>query len=433
MRCSNCNSEWSIGQGGSQTLKCPFCGVMLNSLANTQVTMKDTVKRIIEVKGDNILYNKSRFSAMFSDLAPKLSDEKKIIDTALSPNVARLFLDNTIDHKQCYKMVQDELRKLMSDSAIDTFIEAIAYGLGWSFSDYSIIENNKKILNNNSVSATNNQINSSITATSNNSNLVGNNSAIVKKKSSVPVAAIICGVIGVVGVVGVIGSFNSSKNESFQYDNYEYTTTNNTTTAEPIVNNEIEKENEIISTTTTNVTTTETPTTTAATTAKTKDAMNNNYEMFETILVVHVDEADTLPLRNTTDKSDNIITRIPDGTYVNVLGYKEVGSEIWFRINYSDSKGWVRGGMLQPESIKDLNNDLFDIPALNKWKSKFVIEYPDDYNYFGSGSFKGSLYYLPDLSQVLMLIFMRQREIGIMLNFLDIKDGCIAAKFQCRG
>ena len=54
--------------------------------------------------------------------------------------------------------------------------------------------------------------------------------------------------------------------------------------------------------------------------------------------------------------------------------------------------------MLQPESIKDLNNDLFDIPALNKWKSKFVIEYPDDYNYFGSGSFKGSLYYLPDLS-----------------------------------
>jgi hypothetical protein len=69
MRCTNCNSEWSVGQGGSQTLKCPFCGVMLNVNKKSVMIMNEVVKEIIDRNGENILLDKARFSAMFSDIA----------------------------------------------------------------------------------------------------------------------------------------------------------------------------------------------------------------------------------------------------------------------------------------------------------------------------------------------------------------------------
>ena len=151
-------------------------------------------------------------------------------------------------------------------------------------------------------------------------------------------------------------------------------------------------------TTTTAATTKETTTTTVK--EKPADAIKNDYEVFETDLFVHVDEADTLPLRDKPDRdTSTVITRIPDKTKVYVLGYKDTGSEIWFRLDYNGTKGWARGGMLQPKNIDDIWNDEYDLPGMDKWRSKFILD--EEFQMFDSeeyADFKGTLYYQPDLS-----------------------------------
>lgn len=155
--------------------------------------------------------------------------------------------------------------------------------------------------------------------------------------------------------------------------------------------------------TTTTVTTTEPPTETTTTARELspaeRDAQENGYEYFETVLTVRVDEADTLPLRNKPDRYESdVILRIPDGVRVNVYGYKDTGSEIWFRIDYSDTLGWVRGGMLQPEVLDTIYDPFYDRPGLEKWRSKFVLQSPSSESYLGTATFKGTLYFIPDLS-----------------------------------
>lgn len=155
--------------------------------------------------------------------------------------------------------------------------------------------------------------------------------------------------------------------------------------------------------TTTKTTTTTTPTTTEATTtttAKPADAVENDYDVFETSLFVHVDEADTLPLRDKPNRdTSSIILRIPDKTRVDVLGYKDTGSEIWFRLDYEGTKGWARGGMLQPKNLNDIWNEEYDLPGMDKWRSKFILD--EEYKMNSRevyANFQGTLYFQPDLS-----------------------------------
>lgn len=136
------------------------------------------------------------------------------------------------------------------------------------------------------------------------------------------------------------------------------------------------------------------------TTVKTADAIENDYDVFETSLFVHVDEADSLPLRDNPDRyNSSVETRIPDKTKVDVLGYKDTGSEIWFRLDYNGTKGWVRGGMLQPENFNDIWSEEYDLPGMDKWRSKFILyEEYKTYNKETYADFKGTLYFQPDLS-----------------------------------
>ena len=170
------------------------------------------------------------------------------------------------------------------------------------------------------------------------------------------------------------------------------------------------QQTETISQTTTEQTTTATTTTTEQTTTTTKaptsetttipeDARKNNYVPLDTVLVVKADEVDTLPLRTEPNKSSSkIIKRIPDGTSVHVLGFRDIGSEVWFRINYDNALGWCRGGMIQPNNLGMLYDDKFNVPGLEKWKTKFQLQTPNSTSNYGTASFKGTLYFLPDLS-----------------------------------
>lgn len=189
----------------------------------------------------------------------------------------------------------------------------------------------------------------------------------------------------------VTNAVNSSS-ETEKITTTQETTTTSNTTAEPTTTT-------TTTATTTNNTTTTKETTTETTTALPEDARKNNYIPFDTVLVVRADEVDTLPLRSEPNKSTSqIIKRIPDGTSVHVLGFRDLGSEVWFRVNYDDTLGWCRGGMLQPNNLGMLSDNKYNISGLEKWKIKFQIQTPNSTSDYGTASFKGTLYFLPDLS-----------------------------------
>ncbi|SEK98026.1 hypothetical protein [Ruminococcus albus] len=199
-------------------------------------------------------------------------------------------------------------------------------------------------------------------------------------------------------------SDKSSENSDLKADDSTVQSTVEATETNTVLsNNEVITETTTKAVTTTETTTTTTPTTTEATTtttAKPADAVENDYDVFETSLFVHVDEADTLPLRDKPNRdTSSIILRIPDKTRVDVLGYKDTGSEIWFRLDYEGTKGWARGGMLQPKNLNDIWNEEYDLPGMDKWRSKFILD--EEYKMNSRevyANFQGTLYFQPDLS-----------------------------------
>ena len=199
------------------------------------------------------------------------------------------------------------------------------------------------------------------------------------------------------------GDNNTSQNAAVSSET-ETTTTATMTAQQTETTSQITTEQTTTDTTTTTTTTKQTTTTTKATTSKPatkipEDARKNDYVPFDTLLVAKVDEADQLPLRDAPARySSQIIRKIPDGTSVHVLGFKETDSEVWFRVNYDNTLGWCRGGMLQPNNLNMLYDSKFNVAGLEKWKVKFQLQTPNSTSNYGTASFKGTLYFLPDLS-----------------------------------
>ncbi len=140
----------------------------------------------------------------------------------------------------------------------------------------------------------------------------------------------------------------------------------------------------------------------------------SDYEVFDTTLIAKVDEAGVLRMRNKPDRDNSeIILEIADGTSVHVLGYKDTGNEIWFKIESGNSTGWVRGGQLQPNNLGMLYDEQYDKPQLDKWKSKFQTQTPNDRSYIGKAIFKGTLYFMPDLSSGVIQRFKSETAVNV--------------------
>lgn len=192
---------------------------------------------------------------------------------------------------------------------------------------------------------------------------------------------------------------NASQNAVVSSETEKITTTTMATQQTETISQTTTEQTTTATTTTTEQTTTTTKAPTSETTTIPEDARKNNYVPLDTVLVVKADEVDTLPLRTEPNKSSSkIIKRIPDGTSVHVLGFRDIGSEVWFRINYDNALGWCRGGMIQPNNLGVLSDDRFNVPGLEKWKTKFQLQTPNSTSNYGTASFKGTLYFIPDLS-----------------------------------
>lgn len=163
-------------------------------------------------------------------------------------------------------------------------------------------------------------------------------------------------------------------------------------------------------------------TTPAPTTTKREktDAEKYGYVDYPLTLVVRVDEAGQLPIRDKADRYDsNKIAYIPDSTSVTVLGYKDTGSEVWFRVSYGGTQGWCRGGMLQPADLNDIysSSGVYAISGLTNWRSKFVVTYPTSSEDYGDATINGTLYFQPDLSSGV------QMRLSSVSGYVSGKDG----------
>lgn len=148
MRCSNCKKEWDLTKYDFIPSACPYCEEpveRINVTFSDSDDIKDIVKSLVDIYGYEILVNQKLFTKLLEDLAPTFKKEKMIFSIALTKEVTELFKPDRIDTQESrIQKIRSYLEDIMSEKAIDTFIDAVAYALGWkvrkSASDFFVPE-----------------------------------------------------------------------------------------------------------------------------------------------------------------------------------------------------------------------------------------------------------------------------------------------------
>ena len=130
MKCNSCGSEWTVGKGTSQTIKCPFCGAALKNTSSADISYNDAFKKIVDLKGESVLNDRALFLSMLSDIAPQLKDEKDITEAALGKGVGKILLEKDTAVPVRIKLAREKL-SILSDSAVNIFFDAVIYTFGW--------------------------------------------------------------------------------------------------------------------------------------------------------------------------------------------------------------------------------------------------------------------------------------------------------------
>ena len=88
MKCSKCNSEWTVPQNLSRSItNCPFCGAALASAPPRQLlTVEDVLEEITDRFGLEMLRNGAKTIALFSDLSPQLTRERRLLSYLIQGN-----------------------------------------------------------------------------------------------------------------------------------------------------------------------------------------------------------------------------------------------------------------------------------------------------------------------------------------------------------
>lgn len=80
MKCNHCGSEWNVSPGLSVSItNCPFCGKSLLPEKKQLNTVEDVLVEINRLFGVSVLADETKLVAYFSDLAPQLSRQRRIL------------------------------------------------------------------------------------------------------------------------------------------------------------------------------------------------------------------------------------------------------------------------------------------------------------------------------------------------------------------
>lgn len=144
MKCNICGSEWSVNPKYSKSNNCPFCNSPLfnqQSTINSDAQMSDVIKVIIEQFGIEILLENNKFLSIFSDYAPKLKNEKKVLRIALEENIAPYFINISPEkRKSNLTVVKRKLDSIISENATYMILTSFVTAIGW---DLTLIESRK--------------------------------------------------------------------------------------------------------------------------------------------------------------------------------------------------------------------------------------------------------------------------------------------------
>lgn len=81
MKCKHCNSEWSVAaELASKMVTCPFCGKPLVTEKKKELdSIEAVLQEITRLQGQDVLANGSQMTAYFTDIAPKLVRERRLL------------------------------------------------------------------------------------------------------------------------------------------------------------------------------------------------------------------------------------------------------------------------------------------------------------------------------------------------------------------
>ena len=115
MKCRLCNSEWNTSPSISASIKsCPFCGGRLSVPADDFTTEHSVLQHIYERFGCEFMRDGNRVLACFSDLAPSLKKEKRMLAYLFECNGHIQILDALKDFSDMSLVVQRIVQQ-MSD------------------------------------------------------------------------------------------------------------------------------------------------------------------------------------------------------------------------------------------------------------------------------------------------------------------------------
>ena len=132
MKCNNCGSEWKIVGTYSQVKSCPFCGKKLIVPFIDEPTLDFPIKMIFDHFGYELLRDSKKFISVFSDIAPKMKSERKMIGVALEQGVGDLFVNTPAsDREYAVRQAIRKLEIIMSENAIYTVISSLIIAMDW--------------------------------------------------------------------------------------------------------------------------------------------------------------------------------------------------------------------------------------------------------------------------------------------------------------
>lgn len=142
MKCNKCSAEWNIGKSMTVITKCPFCGeefqkeTKIEQQTEKVVDLATTFKRIVDERGEDVLKDEV-FLNLFSDYAPELSNEKRLLKGLFNDlQINLIFLEESGNQPNSQdRRITKAIRKMKSNFVADNMIEmvvtAFVYALRW--------------------------------------------------------------------------------------------------------------------------------------------------------------------------------------------------------------------------------------------------------------------------------------------------------------
>lgn len=136
MRCNHCGSEWNVSPGLSMSItNCPFCGKPLLPEKKKLETIEDVLVAINNQFGISVLTDGTKLLAYFSDMAPQLSRQRRILGYFVECDGPKKIFSalNSSDDEQsvCIKQIVQEMKAEMyiEENASQMICSAFLYAL----------------------------------------------------------------------------------------------------------------------------------------------------------------------------------------------------------------------------------------------------------------------------------------------------------------